>query len=164
MSKLTLQDYQSKTINDLFMAVTVENVPDEEAKEYVETLTPQDENYAEVKEVEGLIDSSISEATRECNVDSAIANQLLGIMKGVISLCFEKVTPIICLKDGDAYINVAKDEEIDMTTHKLIMVEPFSDYYSENEYRFVELEGIVVLDVDSLEPWERYVEKSEQSL
>lgn len=45
MSKLTLRDYQTKSINDLFMAVIVEDLSDEEAKKHVESLTPQDNDY-----------------------------------------------------------------------------------------------------------------------
>ena len=59
---------------------------------------------------------------------------------------------------------VNDDEEIDMTTHELRMLEPFSDYYSESEYRFIEMEGRVVLDVDSMEPWENYTHKVKEEL
>lgn len=164
MSKLTLQDYQSKSINDLFMAVIVEQISDAEAKQHMESLNPQDEDYGKVKEIEDFVDSTIAKSVQKFNVDPARANQFAELMKGTISFCFEKTAPIIVLKNGDTYINVNDDEEIDMTTHELRMLEPFSDYYSENEYRFIEIEGRVVLDVDSMEPWENYTHKVKEEL
>lgn len=159
MSKLTLRDYQTKSINDLFMAVIVEDLSDEEAKRHMQSLTPQDDDYKKVKEEEAYIDSIIASAIEESTIDQSKASQFADIIKSAISFCFEKTAPIIVLKDGESYINVNDDEEIDMKTHTLRSMEPFSDYYSESEYRFVEVDGRVVLDVDSMEPWERYVEK-----
>lgn len=159
MSKLTLQDYQAKSINDLFMAVIVENLSEEEAKRHMESLTPQDEDYKKVKEEEELIDSAIADAIEKSPQEPNVASRFADIMKLAISFCFEKTAPIIVLKDGENYINVNDDEEIDMKTHTLRNMEHFSDYYSEDEYRFIEMDGRVVLDVDSMEPWERYIEK-----
>ena len=51
-----------------------------------------------------------------------------------------------------------------MTTQELKMVEPFSDYYSENEFRFLEQDGKIILDVDSTEPWEKYIHKIQEKL
>lgn len=145
MSKLTLQDYLSTNINDLFMAVIVEQPSEAETQQYMESLTPQDEDYKKIKK-----------ATR---IRDALMTLSAGLLKGTLSLQFEKTAPVIVLKYGDAYFNVGDDQEIDMTTHELRQIEPFSDYYSENEYRFIEMNGRVVMDVDSTAPWEKYINK-----
>lgn len=145
MSKLTLQDYLSTNINDLFMAVIVEQPSEAETQQYMESLTPQDEDYKKIKK-----------ATR---IRDALMTLSAGLLRGTLSLQFEKTAPVIVLKYGDAYFNVGDDQEIDMTTHELRQIEPFSDYYSENEYRFIEMNGRVVMDVDSTAPWEKYINK-----
>lgn len=145
MSKLTLQDYMSTSINDLFMAVIVEQPSEAEKQQYLESLTPQDEDYKILKK-----------ATR---IRNALMTLSAGLLRGTLSLHFEKTAPVIVLKYGDAYFNVGDDQEIDMTTHELRQIEPFSDYYSENEYRFIEMNGRVVMDVDSTAPWEKYINK-----
>ena len=164
MSKLTLRDYQQKSINDLFLAVIVEQISDQEAKDHMHSLTPEDEDYAKVKEVEQHIDSAISESMKKQNVNPDYASQFSDMLKEAISICFEKTAVIVVLKNDDTYINVNDDEEIDMSTHELRFLEPFSDYYSEGEYRFEELNGRVVLDVDSIEPIDRYEQKIKQKM
>lgn len=159
MSKLTLREYQTKSIDDLFMAVIVEDLSDEEAKKHMQSLTPQDDDYKKVKEVEEVIDSCANRIIEESDIDPNEVSQFADIMKSALSVCFEKIATIVVMKNGESYINVNDDEEIDMKTHTLRNMEPFSDYYSENEYRFIELDGRVVLDVDSMEPFERYEKK-----
>ena len=161
MSKLTtLRDYQSKSINDIFMAVIVSQLPDAESERYIQSLTPLDRDYQTVRQLENLIDNRLEQSLLNYNAN----NELKEAMKKAISFCVEEAAPAIIIKNGDTYINVEDNEEIDMTTQELKMVEPFSDYYSENEFRFLEQDGKIVLDVDSTEPWEKYIHKIQEKL
>ncbi|MDF2865214.1 MAG: hypothetical protein K0R72_23 [Clostridia bacterium] len=159
MSAFKLREYQSKSISDLYMAIIVEKLSDEEAKRHRNALKPQDEGYAEVKKLDELVDNLTRNALNESNLDSTSAKQITDIMKDAISFAFEKSAAIIVMKFGDTYVNLNDDQEINVSTHTLRNLEPFSDYYAEDEYRFLELDGKVVLDVDSFEPFEEYEKK-----
>lgn len=159
MSAFKLRDYQSKSISDLYMAIIVEDLSVEESRLHRDSLKSEDEDYAKIKEFDKFIDDLTQNALNESQLDSASAEQMKDIMKEAVSCCFEKSAAIIVIKFGNIYVNINDDEEIDMSTHTLRNFEPFSDYYAENEYRFLEVDERVVLDVDSLEPFERYEKK-----
>ncbi|NLC87265.1 MAG: hypothetical protein GX682_00550 [Clostridiaceae bacterium] len=156
MSKLTLRDYQSKHISDLFLALIVTQVSEEDTKEYLESLTPEDKDYQKVKAIKDWMNSNFAEGTQEA--------EFVKLIKDSFSFSSERTAATILVKDGDSYINVTDNSNLDMETNELIILEPFSDYYSENEYRFIENEGKIILDVDSIEPFEIFSKKIENHL
>ena len=59
---------------------------------------------------------------------------------------------------GEEYQNVGAIDS-DFEKCKIKHLEPFKDYYKEDEYRFIMYEGKPVIDVESLEPMERFEAK-----
>lgn len=151
MSKLTLSDYQSKPISDFFMAVISQPLSQAEAKEYLASLSHDDSIYS-------ILNTFLQNIFQKLGT-SADNPALKNALNELISVGLERSAAIIVLKVGDTYINVNDDEEIDMNSYQLTNLEPFSDYYSVGEYRFIEVNGRVVLDVNSMAPFNKYEEK-----
>jgi hypothetical protein len=120
-------------------------------------LIPGSEEYTKVKQLTDLISSKVAEANLKLGTECSI--NVSDVTKRAIDLLCEKFVAIVLLKDGDTYININIVEKIDMSTYQLKNLEPFSSYYKENEYRFEEADGRVILDVDSLEPFENFEKK-----
>ena len=96
MSKLTLRDYQSKHISDLFLALIVTQVSEEDTKEYLESLTPEDKDYQKVKAIKDWMNSNFAEGTQEA--------EFVKLIKDSFSFSSERTAATILVKDGDSII------------------------------------------------------------
>ncbi len=136
MNKLTLRDYQEKSIDDLYMALIVEtNI---------------------LNNIISLSSFRVYKMIKQGNLPASFAKELT---KRDLFYVHEEYVATIILVVGINYINVCTGAQIDMSKCKLSYVEPFSSYYSEGDYSFVEENGIITIQLNSSKPFDEYQSK-----
>lgn len=77
---------------------------------------------------------------------------------------FPKYTPIIVVLISGEYVNAFTGQIISFSENKFWEVEPFENYYTQNEYSFVSAGENIIISLFSLEPFQRYSRRALQSL
>lgn len=141
----TLEDYQNRPIEDLFMAVVLECTPsasitDSSAKELASRLA------------QSIMEHGLSQK-RADEIEKIIKEQA----EGLEILVSRRIA--VALKVGEKYVDVTDDGRLlDKVNGTYIEeLEPFGSFYSKEEYSFEQGEdGKIYLEVTSMEPIERY--------
>jgi hypothetical protein len=149
---LTAKDVENVTVDDLFFAMFTRkpmNISVDESQEY---LKQNPDEAVELKEHAG----TLAKETLN-NLDSDAEKELATFIAPIMNLFAEPFQAAVVLKLGDKYIKVNGDiEQIDLNKWSISDIESFANFYKENEFRFLEAENGVSLDVDFTEPFEEY--------
>ena len=157
MTKLTMADCKNVKISNLYLGLAMFETGPEDA----EAIEAQKNSPEEIEKVNELFDK-MHQIVEE-KVPSDFKDDFMYLINDMIDLAKALPTmraqPMFLLYMDGCYYSL-NDGELDLENAiKIDRLEPLSDYYSEEEYRFVEVNGKVCLDVDSPEPFERYTKK-----
>lgn len=138
----TLEDYKNTSIEDLYMAVVFEyvqnaSITDEEsAKELARSIAEDIIKNGLTQKKADAIESELRESTN-IHVNKRVA---------------------VLLKVGNKYLDVTDEcKPLDKVKGPYIEeLEPFEKYYAKDEYTFVEEDGKIYIDVQSMAPIEEY--------
>ena len=154
MKKLTLADCANVKISDLYLGFVLFETGPEDA----EAIEAQKNSPKEIVKVNVMFDE-----VRK-NIEDKVPTEFLDDFMSLLTEACKAMPPlygvVMFLLDLDGhYYNLNASEDDPENAIRIDHLEPLSDYYSEEEYRFVEVNGKVCLDVNSPEPYERYEEK-----
>lgn len=157
MKALTLEDCKRVKITDLWLGLPIFKATDEDA----EAINEQKNDPKEIQKKDDALLSAYETAT-EMGLEPELAKQLTNILSEVVETLPAMYTvPMFLLKVDDERYYSLNDGDLDPEDAvRIDYLEPFSDYYSEGQYRFVIINGKVCIDVDSGEPFERYSKKA----
>lgn len=154
MRKLTLADCENVKVTDLFLGLALFEPTDKDA-EIIET---QRNSPEEIEKANGMF------AEMRKHIDETVppefADAFMSLMTDVVKLFPVKLAQPMFLLRLDGHYYSLNDGDLD--PEKAIRIEnlePFSEHYSSSEYRFVEINGKVCLDVDSPEPFYAYSQR-----
>ena len=116
MKKYNLEFFNSKPISDIFIATVVQKLSEEDTIKFAG---------------EKLLEGNLEESAKTFQFNGK------NISIRVLRLVEENFYYCVIVKDEDKYIRVNDGVEvINLQKFDIKNIEPFSDYYSENEYRW----------------------------
>ena len=143
MSKFTFRDYESASIHDFFMAVIASKLTEEEKLQ-----------AKHMQKLMRRIPAPVHEVCVKPHIDDEID------MSSVLACMGKRQDVTIVVQIKGKFINLSNFTQIDMNKKMLVCREPLEEYYLSGEYRFIiNEEGEPEFDVDSDEPYNRYVKK-----
>lgn len=158
MRKLTLADCENVKTSDLFIGFAIFNAGPEDA----EAIEAQKNSPEEIQKTNDMFDEVRKNLENESdeNMPSGFFDKVMSMVKNVAkNLPTMYGSAMILLKKDGQYYSLDLGEETPEDAIRIDHIEPLSNYYSEDEYKFVEENGKVCLDFESLEPIERYTKK-----
>lgn len=162
MCKITIEDVRKVPINELFMAAIIENLQEEEAKEILATMTDEERNRSNIPEAENELKQLAPEISELFGGTEDDTKDLFEGLKGILPCFMERILCTAVLKHEDKYISFSPYGPVILEEKDLKYMKPLSEYYREGEYRFIEENGRIVIDLDSLEPYKRYENEVKQ--
>ena len=148
------EDQQSISSPELFMAVLVERLSISEARNYQKSLTPHNKNW---DMLEKYMDVKVAKFLAKKNPSYEETQQIKKLIDEYCCINSEKTTAIIVLENKEeCYINLVDSKVINNETQQLKFIEPFFDYYSENEYSLIKKNDEYFLKLKTIEPFEQY--------
>ncbi|MBR4261505.1 MAG: hypothetical protein IKQ33_06130 [Clostridia bacterium] len=172
MEKLTLEQCNALPITDLFIATIEEPMDSEHSKAFLQCDLDEAKNAEElISKAKESIDESIA-SVMEQNGEEELTQEQEDFFKllsdGFLSMAvsFTRTAVVYKLSDG-TYLDLNGFGNDIYGEEKVKFIEPFSDYYEEGTFRFIEgpedaeepnRRGIHI-DVDELDGVDQYTDK-----
>jgi len=162
MCKLTIEDYRKAPISDIFLVTIIEDVSESDGKEVLEKMSDEEKEIAGICKAENMLEEIASKVYSELGESKKEGNKLLEFFKSIIPCCLEISLTIAVLKHEGKYFNLSPLGELIIEEKELKFMRPFSDYVKEGEYKFIEKDGRVVLDIEPFDSIKRYEDEVKQ--
>ena len=143
----------------MFLVTVIEDIPYGQLRKII---NPKDSNIKNEKE---LIESNIEiNAALQRLSDRLGKNTNKDNMHRFVCLLFESYLCTCVINYGGKYVNLSPCGDYIIKPDQIIMERRFSDYYKEGQYDFINQNGRIVIDVESVQPINKYENDVRQML